>query len=101
MSFLDELYNNQSDWTSGSNIDEINNNLKKIAQKSGINSNDFEKISLRKKTLLKISHETTRTQNEDDKIEEIKTKEINSNYEELVKFFISKPYSVDESIKKP
>ena len=41
--FLDIIYQNQSEWTAGSNIDEINNNLKKIVQILGINSTEFDK----------------------------------------------------------
>lgn len=41
--FLDTIYENQNVWTAGSNIDEINNNLKKIVQILGINSTQFDK----------------------------------------------------------
>ena len=41
--FLDTIYENQNEWTAGSNIDEINNNLKKIVQILGINSTEFDK----------------------------------------------------------
>ena len=43
MSYLDTVYENQSNWTAGSNIDEINDNLKKIAKDLGINSSHFDK----------------------------------------------------------
>lgn len=41
--FLDTVYENQNEWTAGSNINEINNNLKKIVQILGINSTQFDK----------------------------------------------------------
>ena len=43
MVFLDTIYNNQAKWTSGSNIDEINNNLKEIVKILGINLEQFDK----------------------------------------------------------
>ena len=43
ITFLDTIYENQNEWTAGSNIDEINNNLKKIVQILGINSTEFDK----------------------------------------------------------
>ena len=43
MAFLDTIYENQSEWTAGSNINEINNNLKKIVQILGISSTQFDK----------------------------------------------------------
>ena len=43
IAFLDTIYENQNVWTAGSNIDEINNNLKKIVQILGINSTQFGK----------------------------------------------------------
>ena len=43
ITFLDTIYENQSEWTAGSNIDEINNNLKKMVQILGINSTQFDK----------------------------------------------------------
>jgi len=41
--FLDIMYENQSKWTVGSNINEINNNLKKIVKNLGISSTQFDK----------------------------------------------------------
>ena len=41
MSYLDTIYENQSNWASGSNIDEINDNLKKIVKPLGISSEQF------------------------------------------------------------
>ena len=43
ITFLDTIYENQAEWTVGSNINEINNNLKKIVQILGINSTQFDK----------------------------------------------------------
>ena len=41
--FLDTIYKNQNEWTAGSNINEINNNLKKMVKALGINSTQFNK----------------------------------------------------------
>ena len=41
--FLDNIYENQSEWTAGTNINEINNNLKKIVENMGITSAEFDK----------------------------------------------------------
>ena len=41
--FLDQIYESQQRWTSGSNLNEINNNLKKIVKNLGMNSNQFKK----------------------------------------------------------
>ena len=43
ISFLDNIYKSQPEWTSGSNIDEINNNLKKTVKIFGIDSKQFDK----------------------------------------------------------
>ena len=43
MTFLDTIYENQNKWTSGSEISEINNNLKKIVKNLEINSMQFDK----------------------------------------------------------
>ena len=43
IAFLDTIYENQDEWTTGSSINEINNNLKKIVQILGINSTLFDK----------------------------------------------------------
>ena len=40
--FLDTIYENQNVWTAGSNIEEINNKLKKIVINFGINSEQFD-----------------------------------------------------------
>jgi len=41
--FLDTIYENQNEWTTGSTIDEINGNLKKIVKNLGISTNQFNK----------------------------------------------------------
>ena len=41
--FLDTIYEDQSEWTVGSNINEINDNLRKIVKNLGINSARFDK----------------------------------------------------------
>jgi protein-disulfide isomerase len=43
ISFLDIVYDTQSNWANGSNIEDIYNNLKKIAKNLGINSEQFDK----------------------------------------------------------
>ena len=43
ITFLDTIYENQNEWSTGSNINEINNNLKKIVKNLGISSNQFDK----------------------------------------------------------
>ena len=43
ITFLDTIYENQDEWTAGSNINEINNNLKKIVQILGISPAQFDK----------------------------------------------------------
>ena len=43
LKFLDTIYENQEEWVIGSNIDQINNNLKKIVQNLGISSSKFDK----------------------------------------------------------
>ena len=42
MSFLDTIYENQDKWTSGNDINEINNNLKNIVKTLGISSAKFD-----------------------------------------------------------
>ena len=37
------IYEHQNKWTSGSNTDQINNNLRKIVKDLGINSSQFDK----------------------------------------------------------
>ncbi len=43
IAFLDTIYETQNVWTNGSNIDDINNNLKKIVKNLGISSVQFDK----------------------------------------------------------
>ena len=43
ITFLDTIYETQNVWTNGSNIDDINNNLKKIVKSLGISSMQFDK----------------------------------------------------------
>ena len=43
INFLDIIYGNQSKWTNGSSIENINNNLKKIVKNLGITSSQFDK----------------------------------------------------------
>ena len=42
INFLDIIYKNQKKWTAGSNIDDINKNLKKIVKNLGITSEKFD-----------------------------------------------------------
>ncbi len=42
LTLLDTLYEKQNKWTIGSNINEINGNLKKIVKNLGINSSEFD-----------------------------------------------------------
>ena len=43
MIFLDTIYETQNKWTNGSNVNDINKNLKKIVKDLGINSAQFDK----------------------------------------------------------
>ena len=43
IAFLDTVYETQNIWTNSSNIDDINNNLKKIVKNLGISSVQFDK----------------------------------------------------------
>ena len=43
IAFLDTIYENQDKWTIGTNINEINNNLKKIVKNLAISSVQFDK----------------------------------------------------------
>ena len=40
---LDTIYDTQNKWTNGSNVNDINSNLKKIVMDFGINSTQFDK----------------------------------------------------------
>ena len=43
ITFLDTIYKTQDKWTNGSNINDINNNLKKIVKNLGISPTQFDK----------------------------------------------------------
>jgi len=43
ISFMDKIYENQNQWTTGSTLDEINKNLKKIVENLGITQVKFDK----------------------------------------------------------
>jgi len=43
ISFMDNIYKKQNQWTDGSNIEEINKNIKKIVESMGISSTQFDK----------------------------------------------------------
>ena len=43
ITFLDTIYETQMKWTNGSNLDDINKNLKKIVKNLGISSTKFDK----------------------------------------------------------
>ena len=43
ISFLDIVYDTQNNWANGTNIEDINNNLKKIAKNLGISPEQFDK----------------------------------------------------------
>ena len=43
INYLDIIYQKQSEWTSGANINDINNNLKKIVKNLGISSSQFDR----------------------------------------------------------
>ena len=43
ITFLDIIYETQIKWTNGSNVDDINKNLKKIVKNLGISSTQFDK----------------------------------------------------------
>jgi|TARA_B110000438_G_C15810428_1_gene649402 protein-disulfide isomerase len=43
MKYLDIIYNSQGDWSSGSNIDEINEKLQKIVNQMGMSQDNFNK----------------------------------------------------------
>ena len=40
--FMDNIYKNQNQWTNGSNIEDINKNIKKIVESMGISSTQFD-----------------------------------------------------------
>jgi len=43
INFMDIIYKNQNQWTNGSNIDDTNDNLKKIVKSLGISSSQFDR----------------------------------------------------------
>ena len=43
ITFMDIIYETQNEWTNGSNLNDINNNLKKIVKSLGISSAQFDK----------------------------------------------------------
>ena len=43
ITFLDKIYEKQNEWTQGSNIEKINDNLKKIVKNLGISEIQFNK----------------------------------------------------------
>jgi len=43
LEFLDTAYKNQNKWTSGQNLSEVNENLKRMVQALGISSKEFDK----------------------------------------------------------
>ena len=43
LKFMDTIYENQGSWTSGSNLNDINDNLKKLVKELGITPKKFEK----------------------------------------------------------
>ena len=55
--FLDTVYETQNKWTDGSNINEINKNLKKIVRNLGISSEQFDKCLADEATSDKILNE--------------------------------------------
>ena len=57
INFLDIVYKDQEKWTSGSNLEDINKNLKKIVKKLGINSEKFEKCIIDEEISDKILNE--------------------------------------------
>ena len=46
IAFLDTIYETQNKWTNGTDINEINKNLKKIVENLGISSENFDKCLL-------------------------------------------------------
>jgi len=54
ISFMDIIYDEQNEWTSGSDINQINENLKKIVKNLGINSNQFNQCLIDKTISDKI-----------------------------------------------
>jgi protein-disulfide isomerase len=57
ISFMDTIYNTQNQWTKGSDIKGINNNLKKIVKDLGISSEQFEQCLINEEISDKILNE--------------------------------------------
>ena len=57
LKYLDTIYENQTEWTNGVNIDEINNNLKKIVENLGISPDKFSKCLINETISDKILNE--------------------------------------------
>jgi len=57
MEYLDLIYEKQSKWTAGSNINEINENLKKIVETLGISQDSFDKCLIDEDISDKILNE--------------------------------------------
>tara|TARA_B100000029_G_C17070092_1_gene776503 strand:+ start:20 stop:637 length:618 start_codon:yes stop_codon:yes gene_type:complete len=57
MNFLDIVYKDQKKWTNGSNLEEVNKNLKKIVKDLGINSENFDKCLFNEEISDKILNE--------------------------------------------
>ena len=57
MVFLDTIYKDQEKWTAGSNLQDINENLKKIVKNLGISSEKFDKCILNEEISDKILNE--------------------------------------------
>ena len=54
INFLDIIYKNQKKWTAGSNIEDINKNLKKIVKNLGISSEKFDRCLINEEISDKI-----------------------------------------------
>ena len=54
INFLDIIYKDQKKWTSGSNLEDINKNLKKIVGNLGISSENFDKCIINEEISDKI-----------------------------------------------
>ena len=57
MNFLDIIYKDQKKWTDGSNLEDINKNLKKIVKNLGISSEKFDKCIIDEEISDKILNE--------------------------------------------
>ena len=57
ITFMDIIYKNQSEWTEGSDIEDINTNLKKIVKNLGISPEKFDKCIIDEEISDKILNE--------------------------------------------